>query len=137
MKVSIFEVTSIPEIRSRVVEALERKDFKDPSDREIDDGILSLMRNCNGNRIDNLRSAILAESYATDLMPILYYGIDDSEREGMVYTDVEFTDDFGPFHKGDYFETVHLMLDGFIMAYKYDDDTYEAVTCRTKLIVIR
>lgn len=119
---------SIEEIRERAAKRIENS-----NEVEIDYCILSVYSSClkKGSPVGNLLAALNRKPYTTRLLPITYYSIDPSDREALIFECVIFTEDFGPFKSGDVFDSVHLHMDGSLLAFCYDfeDDNKSFVSC--------
>lgn len=136
-KTPIYEA-SVEEIRERVLAWLASNKEK-PNNTLIDDAILGLIAECHEKKIPvgNLPSALTRKPYTTTLLPITYFSIDD-DRESMIFHQVEFIGEFGPFKKGDCLESLHLSLDGRLMAFGYghEEDESKYFSCDCKLQIV-
>lgn len=134
------KITEVPasEIRERIAASLDTDD-----EIQVDNAVLSLIVDCRqkGYPVGNLPSAVVSSKmYTTHLLPITFFSIDDCDREAFIFEHVEFAEDFGPFKKGDIFESLHLSIDGGISAWRYNVDYIvrenEPVSCETRLVVV-
>lgn len=123
---------SVEEIRERARKKLNNTD----NEIEIDDCILSVYVSCRekDRPTGNLLAALTRKPYTTTLLPITYYSLDDYEREAIAYCFIEFTADFGPFRKGDTFESLHLSMHGSLLAFPYGEGS-DSINCDVSLCV--